>query len=196
MIAADGVSSTTREQLRERVRRNRGGRPRPVPVWLGAAIDLEGTVFMPVQTEAGPFVAHAYPYGKGLSTFVVETDAETLHRAGCRTDDRRVPRPRRTSDEATLDYLSKAFTELLSGTRFIGNRSRWMNFRTVRCARWAHENVVLLGDAAATAHPTIGSGTKLALEAADRPRRHDEDHHRRASGLAAGRLRAARAAAH
>jgi anthraniloyl-CoA monooxygenase len=162
VIGADGVSSTTRERLSSEL----GATEvlgRGLFIWLGAAIDLEGTVFMPVRTDAGPFVAHAYPYGAGLSTFVVETDAETLSRAGCRTEDFAADGD---SDEPTLDYLSEAFTELLSGTRFIGNRSRWMNFRTVRCRRWFDENVVLLGDAAATAHPTIGSGTKLALESA------------------------------
>jgi anthraniloyl-CoA monooxygenase len=164
VIAADGVSSATRERLGTEL-----GATEEIGrgwfIWLGAAIDLEGTVFMPVQTEAGPFVAHAYPYGRGLSTFVVETDAETLNRAGCQTNAEDFAADG-DSDEATLDYLSEAFTELLSGARFIGNRSRWMNFRTVRCAHWSHENVVILGDAAATAHPTIGSGTKLALEAA------------------------------
>ena len=164
VIAADGVSSATRDQLHDVV-----GASEQIGrgwfIWLGAPIDLEGTVFMPVETEAGPFVAHAYPYGKGTSTFVVETDGETLQRAGCRTSGDAFASDG-DSDEPTLDYLSGAFTELLSGTRFIGNRSRWMNFRTVRCARWSHGNVVLLGDAAATAHPTIGSGTKLALEAA------------------------------
>ena len=162
VIAADGVSSITRERLSEELGATEDV-GRGLFIWLGAAIDLEGTVFMPVETDAGPFVAHAYPYDNRLSTFVVETDAETLERAGCRTAEFAADGD---SDERTLDYLSGAFTQLLSGTRFIGNRSRWMNFRTVRCARWSHENVVLLGDAAATAHPTIGSGTKLALEAA------------------------------
>jgi anthraniloyl-CoA monooxygenase len=162
VIAADGVSSTTRDRLRQDVEATEEI-GRGLFIWLGAEIDLEGTVFMPVETDAGPFVAHAYPYGHRLSTFVVETDAETLERAGCRTDEFSTDGD---SDEPTLAYLSTAFEKLLEGRRFIGNRSRWMNFRTVRCARWSHENVVLLGDAAATAHPTIGSGTKLALEAA------------------------------
>jgi anthraniloyl-CoA monooxygenase len=162
VIGADGMSSPTRERLAGEV----GATEtigRGLFIWCGAEIALEGTVFMPVQTEEGTFVAHAYPYAPGLSTFVVETDVESLRRAGCRTDEFTEDGD---SDDASLAYLSRVFRDLLSGGRFIGNRSRWMNFRTVRCERWSHENVVLLGDAAATAHPTIGSGTKLALEAA------------------------------
>ena len=162
VIGADGLSSSTRERLQRELGATED-LGRGLFIWLGAEIDLEGTVFMPVHTDAGPFVAHAYPYGHGLATFVVETDAETLRRADCRADDFAADGD---SDERTIAYLSRAFDQLLEGRSFIGNRSRWMNFRTVRCDRWAHENVVLLGDAAATAHPTIGSGTKLALEAA------------------------------
>lgn len=162
VIGADGMSSPTRERIAGDV----GATEtigRGLFIWCGAEIALEGTVFMPVQTDEGTFVAHAYPYAQGLSTFVIETDVESLRRAGCRTDEFTADGD---SDDASLAYLSRAFHDLLSGGRFIGNRSRWMNFRTVRCERWSHENVVLLGDAAATAHPTIGSGTKLALEAA------------------------------
>jgi anthraniloyl-CoA monooxygenase len=162
VIGADGVSSTTRERLLEEF----GATEeigRGLFIWCGAEIALAGTVFMPVRTDEGIFVAHAYPYASGLSTFVIETDTESLERAGCRTDEFAEDGD---SDDPSLAYLSRAFRELLSGGHFIGNRSRWMNFRTVRCERWWHENVVLLGDAAATAHPTLGSGTKLALEAA------------------------------
>jgi anthraniloyl-CoA monooxygenase len=162
VIGADGVSSTTRERLAAEFGADEEV-GRGLFIWCGAEIALEGTVFMPVRTGDGVFVAHAYPYAKGLSTFVIETDAESLRRAGCRTDEFTEDGD---SDEHSLAYLSRAFRDLLSGGSFIGNRSRWMNFRTVRCERWSHENVVLLGDAAATAHPTIGSGTKLALEAA------------------------------
>jgi anthraniloyl-CoA monooxygenase len=162
VIAADGVSSTTRERYATEfgVSESIG---RGLFVWCGAEIALEGTVFVPVTTAEGTFVAHAYPYASGLSTFVIETDAESLAAAGCRTGDFDADGD---SDEPSLDYLSAAFADLLGGGRFIGNRSRWMNFRTIRCAHWCYENVLLLGDAAATAHPSLGSGTKLALEAA------------------------------
>lgn len=162
VIGADGISSATRERLAAEL----GAQEevgRGLFIWCGAELELEGTVFMPVTTDAGTFVAHSYPYAEGRSTFVIETDAETLERAGCRTD---CFGHDGDSDDSSLRYLSRAFAELLHGREFIGNHSRWMHFRTVRCARWHHENVVLLGDAAATAHPSLGSGTKLALEAA------------------------------
>jgi anthraniloyl-CoA monooxygenase len=162
VIGADGVSSTTRERLTAELGASEQI-GRGLFIWCGAEIKLEGTIFIPVQTQDGTFVAHAYPYDTGLATFVIETGADALERAGCRSDEFD---GEGDSDEPTLDYLSKAFEQLLEGSRFLGNRSRWMNFRTVRCERWSHGNVVLLGDAAATAHPTIGSGTKLALEAA------------------------------
>jgi anthraniloyl-CoA monooxygenase len=162
VIAADGVSSTTREQLATEL----GAEEeigRGLFIWCGAEIPLDGTRFVPVRTAAGTFVAHAYPYADGRSTFVIETDQETLRRAGCRGVDFG---HEGDSDQSSLRYLSGAFKDLLSGGSLVGNRSRWMHFRTVRCARWHHENIVVLGDAAATAHQSLGSGTKLALEAA------------------------------
>lgn len=162
VIGADGVSSTTRAQLAAELGTSeRVGRG--LFIWCGAEVGLQGTVFMPVRTDDGLFVAHAYPYADGLSTFVIETDAESLRRAGCRTEHFAADAD---SDDLSLEYLSRAFSELLGGGRFIGNRSRFMNFRTVRCERWFHRQVLLIGDAVATAHPTLGSGTKLALEAA------------------------------
>jgi anthraniloyl-CoA monooxygenase len=160
VVAADGVSSPSREQLVAQLgATDRIGRG--VFIWCGSRTDLDRTVFVPVRNDDGLFVAHAYPYQRGGSTFVIESDEASLHRAGCFTDD--LPDDP-SSDERALAYLSEAFTDLLGGDPFIGNKSRWMHFRTVRCERWHHGNVVLLGDAKATAHPSIGSGTKLALE--------------------------------
>ena len=162
VIAADGAGSATRESLAAELGATEElGRGRFI--WCGAPIGLEGTVFMPVETADGAFVAHAYPYADGHSTFVIETDERSLAAAGCRTDAFDADGD---SDEASLAYLSEAFTELLGGERFVGNRSRWMRFPSVHCSSWHHGNVVLLGDAAATAHPSLGSGTKLAMEAA------------------------------
>jgi anthraniloyl-CoA monooxygenase len=159
VIAADGVSSGVRQhfaaELGARTELSRG-----LFFWCGSEVPLAGTVFMPVATEHGTFVAHAYPYAPGRSTFVIEASQQAVRRTGSADCDGG------ESDDAALEYLSAAFGELLGGGSFLGNRSRWTRFRTVRCARWQHGNVVLIGDAAATAHPTIGSGTKLALESA------------------------------
>jgi anthraniloyl-CoA monooxygenase len=149
VIAAVGVSSAVRERLRGPlgVTESLG---RGHFIWCGSETSLDGTVFQPVTTDDGLFVAHAYPYAEGRSTFVIETAAETLARAGC---EQRNFSGDGDSDEASLAYLSGAFADLLGGGAFLGNRSRWMQFRTVRCAGWSEGIVVLLGDAKASAHP-------------------------------------------
>ena len=131
-------------------------------LWCGTDFALPSAIFTPVTTEHGTFVAHAYPYAAGRSTFLIETDESTWCNAGfdASTDATAAA----DSDEASLGYLEKAFAQILGGHRLIGNRTRWMRFRTVTCQQWHSGNVVLLGDAAHTAHYSIGSGTKLAME--------------------------------
>ncbi len=162
LIAADGVGSDLRSQLADRFGPS-VALARSNFFWCGSQVQLPGTVFMPVRTEHGVFTVHSYPYAAQRSTFVIDASDETLAAAGL---DHPAFSSDGDSDEPSLAYLSAAFAELLDGRPFTGNRSRWTKFRTVRCARWSAGPVVLLGDAAATAHPTIGSGTKLALESA------------------------------
>lgn len=162
VVGADGLSSSTRQRLAPHlgVHTSQG---RDAFIWCAADIELDGTVFHPVDTPAGTFVAHAYPYAPGLSTFVIEASTDTLRRAGFIN---RIWASDAASDDEALDYLTNAFAPLLSGGRFFGNRSRWAHFTTLTCDRWSHGNVVLLGDAIATVHPSLGSGTKVALESA------------------------------
>lgn len=161
VIAADGVSSAVREAFPDafgaRVEVHDG-----LYLWCGTDFALPSAVFRPVVTEFGTFVAHAYPYQGGRSTFLVETDPQTWRRAGF--DVSTAATAPDASDEHSLNYLAKAFDDELHGHPLIGNRTRWLQFRTVTCARWHHGNVVLLGDAVHTAHYSIGSGTKLAME--------------------------------
>ena len=96
-----------------------------------------------------------------MSTFIVETSEETWRRAGL--DHAGDLRPGE-SDGDSIAFCEELFADVLDGHRLIGNNSKWINFVTVRNAAWRHGNVVLLGDAAHTAHFSIGSGTKLALE--------------------------------
>ena len=117
---------------------------------------------MPERTEHGVFVTHAYPYAADRSTFLVETDEATWRSAGF--DSTTAALEPDASDDVALDYLSDVFARHLGGHRLIGNRTRWLQFRTVRCARWHDGRTVLLGDAAHTAHYSVGSGTKLAME--------------------------------
>lgn len=160
VIAADGVSSATRVALAEQLGADEQ-LGRGVFIWCGCRTALPGTVFQPVTTPAGTFVAHAYPHGERWITLVIETDTESLARAECVTDEFAEDGD---SDETSLRYLSEAFEDLLGGQPLVGNRSRWMHFRTITCRRWHSDRVVLLGDARATVHPSLGSGTKVALE--------------------------------
>ncbi|HYN84804.1 MAG TPA: FAD-dependent monooxygenase, partial [Pyrinomonadaceae bacterium] len=104
--------------------------------------------------DAGLFAAHSYKFDKATSTFIVECDEETWRRAGLDG----------MTDEAAREYLAGVFGRDLGGHELLSNNSRWINFVLVRNERWSHRNVVLLGDALHTAHFSIGSGTKLALE--------------------------------
>lgn len=161
IVAADGVNSATRSALTDRIEpRIRTGTG--LYLWCGTDFALPSAVFTPVTTEHGTFVAHAYPYSEDRSTFLIETDQDTWQRAGFDASTERTPASE--SDAESLLYLEKAFGDTLSGHRLIGNRTRWLRFRTVTCRRWHAGNVVLLGDAAHTAHYSIGSGTKLAME--------------------------------
>ena len=171
MIAADGVSSATRETRQGQfgAQVDTGG---GLYLWCGTDFALPSAVFQPVTTEHGTFVTHAYPYAMDRSTFLIETDEQTWRRAGfdttakdAATQDAAGPDSSADqSDQRSLDYLQEVFAEVLQGHQLMGNRTRWLRFRTVRCDRWHSGNVVLLGDAAHTAHYSIGSGTKLAME--------------------------------
>jgi len=106
------------------------------------------------QTPAGVFAAHSYKFDQATSTFIVECDAETWNKAGFAE----------MSDEETRAYLAEVFAADLQSQPLLSNNSKWLSFLLVKNARWSFENVVLLGDALHTAHFSIGSGTKLAME--------------------------------
>ena len=159
VIAADGISSATRADG------DFGGTTetgRGLYLWCGTDFALADAVFAPAETEHGTFVTHAYPYSDGQSTFLIETDEQTWRRAGFEAATEQTPAD--ASDLTSLRYLQAAFAGQLQGHALIGNRTRWTRFRTVRCQRWSSGRTVLLGDAAHTAHYSIGSGTKLAME--------------------------------
>lgn len=157
VIAADGVSSATRAlgDFAESVEVGKG-----LYLWCGTEFPLPDAVFAPVATEFGTFVTHAYPYSGGRSTFLIETDEQTWRRAGFD----RAEVAEGGSDEVSLRFLEQVFAAQLRGHPLLGNRTRWLRFRTVSCGRWSDGNTVLLGDAAHTAHFSVGSGTKLAME--------------------------------
>jgi len=125
-------------------------------VWLGSTRPLDAFTFFFRKTEHGHFCAHTYQYEDGASTWVVETTPECWEASGFAT----------MSEEESAAYLEQVFTEELKGHSFLTNRSIWRNFPTITCERWHAGNMVLLGDCKATAHWSIGSGTKLAMECA------------------------------
>ena len=153
IVAADGAASLTRDRLSDRFqpqldwRRNRF-------VWLGSTRPFPAFTFYFKSSPVGLWRAHAYQYAPGRSTFIVEAREETWKATGLGEND----------EQATVAYLERLFKDELQGHRLLANRSIWRRFPTVRNARWHSGNVVLLGDAAHTAHFSVGSGTKLAME--------------------------------
>ncbi len=153
LVAADGVNSATRELYAETFRPlSRMGDAKFI--WLGTHQTFEAFTFSFRQNEHGLFQVHAYQFNSDTSTFIVECDTETWQAAGLDEAD----------EGETIRYCESLFREELGGHALLPNRSRWISFREVKCERWSHENVVLVGDAAHTAHFSVGSGTKMAME--------------------------------
>ncbi|MEV5430256.1 bifunctional salicylyl-CoA 5-hydroxylase/oxidoreductase [Streptomyces sp. NPDC052701] len=153
VVAADGVHSTTRDTYAGVFRpRVTGHRCRYI--WLAADLAFDAFRFETAETEHGVMQLHGYPYAADASTVIVEMREEVWRAAGFDGLDER---------EST-ERCAKIFAEALGGRPLKSHRSAWTAFRTVVNERWSHGNVVLLGDAAHTAHFSIGSGTKLAVE--------------------------------
>lgn len=153
LVGADGVGSLVREHYAEEFRPTlAAGRNRYI--WYGTRRLFHGLTLTFRESEAGVFAAHSYKFGKELSTFIVECDEETWAGAGFAG----------MSDAETRAYVGRVFGKDLEGEELLSNNSRWINFLLVKNERWSRANVVLLGDALHTAHFSIGSGTKLAME--------------------------------
>ncbi|MET9320575.1 bifunctional salicylyl-CoA 5-hydroxylase/oxidoreductase [Streptomyces sp. NPDC003038] len=153
VVAADGVHSAIRQSGAEHFGPTvTGGRCRYI--WLAADFPFDAFRFEIAETEHGVMQLHAYPYSAGASTVIVEMREEVWRAAGFDLCD----------ETESAARCAKIFSEALRGRPLRGNRSAWTQFRTVVNERWSHGNVALLGDAAHTAHFSIGSGTKLAVE--------------------------------
>ena len=151
VVAADGVNSTVRQwhdfgtttsRLQNRF------------AWYGTTKIFDTLTQTFVTNEHGTFNAHHYRHSPQMSTFVVECDAATWERAGFSA----------MNEAATLAYCEKVFAPTLGGQRLVSNKSVWRNFPNLRNRRWFAGNTVLIGDALRTAHFSIGSGTRLAME--------------------------------
>jgi anthraniloyl-CoA monooxygenase len=153
VLAADGVNSVVRTRYAEHFRPHIDWRPNRF-VWLGTTYPFPAFSFLFKEDRHGLWRVHAYRYDAHHATFILETTEATWRRAGLD----------QASEDDTVAFAERLFAEELRGHRILKNRSLWRSFPTVRNARWWHGNVVLVGDAAHTAHFSIGSGTKLAIE--------------------------------
>jgi anthraniloyl-CoA monooxygenase len=160
VIACDGVHSPIRERYASHFEPSVDWRKCKF-TWLGTTLPLTAFTFLFKETPHGLFQVHAYPFTNepmqpsgARSTFIVECREEVWRAAGLDT----------ATEADTVAFLEKLFAEELKGHRLCPNKSIWRTFPTIRCKRWVKDNLVLLGDAVHTAHFSIGSGTKLAME--------------------------------
>jgi anthraniloyl-CoA monooxygenase len=152
-VAADGVNSFVRQTFSDALQPDLSVRPNRY-IWYGTKHLFHGLTLTFRQNPAGVFAAHSYKFDQTTSTFIVECDPETWRSA----------RFAEMSDEQTRAYLAEVFAADLKGQPLLSNNSKWLNFLLVKNGRFSFDNVVLLGDALHTAHFSIGSGTKLAME--------------------------------
>ncbi|MFI0606304.1 MAG: bifunctional salicylyl-CoA 5-hydroxylase/oxidoreductase [Anaerolineae bacterium] len=153
IVACDGINSRVREAFADHFQPHLDWR-RCKFTWLGTDRPMDAFTFLFEERPEGLVQAHAYPFEPGLGTFIVEMRDEVWRAAGLDAAD----------EAATLAYCQEAFADFLGGHRLLVNRSLWRTFPTVTCQRWVKDHIVLMGDAVHTAHFSIGSGTKLAME--------------------------------
>ncbi len=159
VVGADGVNSVTRQRYEAEFNPRSEARKCRF-IWLGTERKLDAFTFDFQQMEAGWVSLHAYRFDDAMSTVIVEMPESTWQRAGIEA----------MSPAAALAFCEELFAERLAGNKLIANARHslgaavWLKFNRVFCERWHHQNIVLIGDAAHTAHFAIGSGTKLAME--------------------------------
>ena len=153
LVGADGVNSTVRKRYEDEFQPKLNIRPNRY-IWYGTNKLFHGLTLTFRENDTGVFAAHSYKFNKTTSTFIVECDQKTWEKAGFENRD----------DAETRTYLEQVFSPDLEGQPLLSNNSKWINFLLVKNTKWWFDNVALLGDALHTAHFSIGSGTKLALE--------------------------------
>jgi anthraniloyl-CoA monooxygenase len=155
ILATDGIGSAIRTQYQKEfgtkieLKKNRF-------VWLGSTKPLDAFTYFFRNTPHGTIVAHSYQYEEGMSTWIFECSDETWQKLGFEV----------TNEDDTIAKIAEIFAEELDGHPLISNKSHWRQFPHVTNQNWYYNNIVLLGDAKATAHYSIGSGTKLAMDSA------------------------------
>ena len=167
IVGADGINGLVRRTYGEFFKPQIATHPTKY-VWFGSDLPLDAFTFIFRRNADGLFQVHAYPFDARTCTFIVECPEDAWRRAGLES----------ASEAQSIAYCEALFQPELRGRRLMSNRSLWVNFLTLRQESWHHGKVVLLGDAAHTAHFSIGSGTKLAMEDSialvDALRRHED----------------------
>jgi len=158
IVASDGINSATRATHAGAFRPSIQRRANKF-IWLGTEQTFDAFTFAFLQTEHGWIWAHAYRFEPGTSTFIVECSEATWRGLGFE----------HASTEEGIEICERLFAAQLNGHSLMSNArhlrgSAWLNFPVLNCERWHHGNIVLIGDAAHSAHFSVGSGTKLALE--------------------------------
>ena len=153
VVAADGAASAIRTCYREHFEPVLDVRPNFL-AWYGTTARFEPLSLIFRENADGLLIAHAYSYSRTHSTFLVECDPQTWRAAGLD----------RMSGTQSLAYCERVFQDDLDGQRLLSNRSEWFRYSIVSNRRWYWRNLVLLGDALRTGHPSVGSGTRLAMQ--------------------------------
>jgi anthraniloyl-CoA monooxygenase len=162
VIASDGANSGVRTKYADVFQPSlEAGRNKYM--WLGTDLVFEAFKFYICHTPYGVMQIHGYPYDSTGSTFIVEMHSDVWHRAGF-GESASQAFPPGVSDTRSVERIQELIGDLLDGHQILLNNSKWQTFTTISNASWRNGNVVLLGDAAHTAHFSIGSGTKLAME--------------------------------
>ncbi|KQX66538.1 bifunctional salicylyl-CoA 5-hydroxylase/oxidoreductase [Angustibacter sp. Root456] len=162
VVASDGVNSAVRQRFADELGASVDTR-RCRYMWLGTDKVFDAFTFVVRETPYGVMQLHAYPFDRHGSTFIVEMHDDVWRAAGFDATADREWQPGE-SDDAAIAVVRELFADVLDGHAVLTNQSRWISFGTVRTETWRRGNIVLLGDAAHTAHFSIGSGTKLAME--------------------------------
>ncbi len=153
IVGANGAFSWIRQENEDKFQTTTDWRPNRF-IWYGSTKPFNSLTLTFREADAGVFCAHHYRYAPDRSTFLVEVTDETWRKAGFKT----------MSPEDTIEYCQRVFAKDLDGHRILSNNSFWRQFPAVWNENWSFDNVVLMGDALRTAHFSIGSGTRLAME--------------------------------
>ena len=153
VAAADGANSAIRTRYKEHFQPTLDERPN-LMAWYGTTRLFDPLSLIFRQNDDGLAIAHTYRYSRTHSTFLVEVDPETFHKSGLD----------RMTEAQSLAWCEKVFAEDLQGHKLLSNKSNWFRYTIVKNRQWYYKNIVLIGDALRTGHPSVGSGTRLAMQ--------------------------------